>query len=196
MTTHLILVSHAVTQWNIQGKIQGHTDVPLNQQGIKMAELLSERLAKETIHAIYTSDLKRAIQTADPVSRQKSLRIIQDIRLREGRSINQQRSKIYPTLPFPIEIETEADLHRRAKEILSEIAIVHDNKTVLVISHGGLLDIFIKALIKKSDNNLLKYLGKRMALNRIEYNSGHWHCKSLNEDDFLKNAFPVYKNKI
>ena len=186
MTTRLILVSHAVTQWNIKGRIQGHTDVPLNLQGRNMAELLAERLAEETIHAIYTSDLKRAIQTAWPVSKLKSIKIIQDIRLREGRSINQERSDTYPTLPFHMAVETETDLYCRAAEALAEIAMNHDGQTVLVVSHGGLLDIFITALLERSANKSFKYLGKRMALNQINYDSEQWHCIRLNDDAFLK----------
>jgi len=194
LTTRLILVSHAVTQWNIEGRIQGHTDVPLNRQGKKMAELLAERLAEEIIGAIYTSDLKRAVQTAEPISKQKSIKIIQDIRLREGRSINQERSDTYPTLPFPLEVETKTDLYRRATEALTQIAMNHQNQTVLVVSHGGLLDIFITALLEKSENKLLQYKGKRMALNQIKYNLGHWHCITLNEDAFLKNKTLMIKD--
>ncbi len=184
MTTRLILVSHAVTQWNIEGRIQGHTDVPLNRQGKKMAALLAERLSGEIIHAIYTSDLRRAVQTAEPVSKQKSLKMIQDVRLREGRSINQERSDTYPTLSFPVEVETKADLYCRAAEALTEIAMNHENQTILVVSHGGLLDIFITALLESSANKLLQYQGKRMALNQIKYDSGHWYCIKLNEDAF------------
>lgn len=185
MTVKFILVSHALTQWNIEGRIQGHTDVPLNSNGEKMAQSLAKRLAKETIHAIYTSDLKRAYQTAGPTAEQKSLEITQKIRLREGRSINQERSSFYPTLPFSKEVETETDLYLRMAAVLSEIAQDHDNQTTLVVSHGGALEIFINHMLEKTPGALLKYKGIRMALNRIQYQDGQWHCFHLNEDDFL-----------
>ena len=185
MTCQLILVSHALTQWNIEGRIQGHTDVPLNRDGKKMAERLAKRLVGETIHAVYTSDLKRAVQTGKPTAKQKSLEIIQDVRLREGRSINQERSGTYPTLPFSKEVETEIDLYSRMAAVLSDIARSHDDQTVLVVSHGGALDIFIKRLLGNTNKSLLDYQGIRMALNRISYNAGRWQCIHLNEDDFL-----------
>ena len=185
MTTQLILVSHALTQWNIEGKIQGHTDVPLNREGKKMAQLLSKRMTRESIHAVYTSDLKRAVQTGKPTAEQKSLEIIQDIRLREGRSINQERSDRYPTLPFSREVETEIDLYFRMAAVLSDIAQAHDEQTVLVVSHGGSLDIFIKRILENTNENLLEYQGIRMALNRINCDAGFWHCIRLNEDGFL-----------
>jgi len=181
MATRIILVSHALTHWNVEGRVQGHTDVPLNHWGRKMAEHLAKHLSTETIHAVYTSDLKRAYQTAWPTAQQKSLEIIQDIRLREGRSIKQERSPIYETLSFLTEVETIIGLKKRMTEALSEIALAHSDQTVLVVSHGGSLDVFISHLLEKSGNTRLKYKGVRMALNRIQYNTGQWHCLSLNE---------------
>ncbi|MCP4023638.1 MAG: histidine phosphatase family protein [Desulfobacteraceae bacterium] len=193
MATQFILVSHALTQWNIEGRIQGHTDVPLNHLGEKMSQWLANRLDRETIHAIYTSDLKRAYQTARPTAKQKSIPIIQDIRLREARTIFQERSGIYPILPFSKERETKDDLYYRMDESLSEIALSHDGQTVLVVSHGGSLDVFISRLLEKSRDKLLKYQGIRMALNRIRYDSGQWHCMQLDEDHFF-NMMPVPKS--
>ncbi len=181
MPTQIILVSHALTQWNMEGRLQGHTDLPLNYWGGKMAGYLAKQLATETIHAIYTSDLKRAYQTAWPTAEQKSLRIIQDIRLREGRSILQERSPLYQTLPFSSEVETKTGLCARMTEVLSEIALAHARQTVLVVSHGGALGVFIDSLLEPLENNLLTYKGIRMTLNRIQYDAGQWHCVSLNE---------------
>ena len=185
MTTRLILVSHGITKWNEEGRIQGHTDVPLNQTGKTMDQLLAKRMDTENIHAIYTSDLKRAWQTGIPTAKKKSLKIIQDIRLREGRSIKQERSKIYPTLPFYKDVEIEADLLSRIKIVLSEIARSHNNKQVLVVSHGGALEIFINKILEDTNDNLLKYRGIRTALNHINYDAGVWYCVNLNENKFL-----------
>ena len=184
MSTQILLISHALTQWNLEKRIQGHTDVPLHPLGRKMAGWLAGHLVAETIHAVYSSDLKRAYQTAWPVAEQKSLKVIQDIRLREGRCITQERSEIYPTLPFALEVETESDLRNRMAAVLSEIALAHNDQTVLVVSHGGSLEMFINHLLGKSEEKLLKYKGIRMALNRIRYDAGNWHCISLNESFF------------
>ena len=196
MTTQLILVSHALTQWNVEGRIQGHTDVPLNPQGREMAERLARHLAPETIHAVYTSDLKRAIQTAAPTAEQKSLGIQKDIRLREGRIITQERSDIYPTLPFPMEVETRTDLYTRMTQALTQICLSHDGQTVLVVSHAGSLDIFITALLETSGKNRLNYQGVRMALNRFTYESGIFQCLSLNEADFFKMTPSLPQSRI
>ena len=63
MSTWLI-VRHALTPWNLEGRIQGHTDIPLSELGFRQAESLKARLAEWDIHAAYASDLKRAMETA------------------------------------------------------------------------------------------------------------------------------------
>lgn len=78
------------------------------------------------------SHLKRADQTAWPTAEQKFLKITQDIRLRERRSIKQERSVIYPTLPFLKEVETKTDLAARMVAVLCEIARSCNDQVVLV----------------------------------------------------------------
>lgn len=185
MTMHLILVSHALTQWNVEGRLQGHTDVPLNDLGREMAKHLALQLTPEPLHVVYTSDLLRAVQTAAPTAEQKSLSIRQDIRLREGRIKGQETSPIYPTLPFSKDVENRNDILTRMTEVLSQIARSHDGQTVLVVSHAGSPDIFISDLLEKSHENGHNYEGIRMALNRFRYDSGIWQSICLNEKIFL-----------
>ncbi len=185
MKTDFIIVSHALTRWNVEGRIQGHTDLPLNQEGHRMARLLGERLLRENINAVYTSDLRRAVETALPFSRLSGIDIIKDIRLREGRSIQQERSGQYPTLPFYVEVENEEALRKRMVAVLSEIAWNNQGQKVLVVSHGGALEHFMHHVIA-SENCVHTYQGIRMALNRLSFSSGRWHCLKLNEIDHLQ----------
>jgi broad specificity phosphatase PhoE len=185
LTTRLILVSHALTRWNVAGRIQGHTDIPLNTDGLKMSQALAQKLSCETIHAIYTSDLQRAVQTARATATQKFLPIIQDKGLREGRSSDQERSSRYPTLPFDVEVETITDLRKRIRKTLTRICQTHDHQTVLAVSHGGALEYFIKDLLDESGTGLSAYHGIRMALNRFSYAAEKFTITRLNEADFL-----------
>ena len=66
MKTTVYLIRHGETDWNLNGRWQGHTDVPLNDIGLQQAKRLAQRLYKERVHfdVLYSSDLTRAYQTA------------------------------------------------------------------------------------------------------------------------------------
>ena len=82
MTT-LLLVRHGETDWNAEGKLQGHTDRPLNDYGRRQAQILADRLAKEKIDAVYASDLCRARETAEILGERLGLAVGVDPDLRE-----------------------------------------------------------------------------------------------------------------
>ena len=82
MTT-LLLVRHGETDWNAEGKLQGHTDRPLNDYGRRQAQALADRLAGEAIDAVYASDLSRARETAEILGARLGLPVVVDPDLRE-----------------------------------------------------------------------------------------------------------------
>src|SRR5918999_6281569 len=81
--TQLIIVRHGQTQWNLKLVRQGHLDSPLTERGIAQAKALGERLARETFTALYSSDLGRALQTAQMIAAATGHKIVTDARLRE-----------------------------------------------------------------------------------------------------------------
>ena len=66
--TRIIAIRHGETSWNATGRIQGHTDIPLNATGQAQAQQAAQALADETLAAIYSSDLQRAWQTAQALA--------------------------------------------------------------------------------------------------------------------------------
>ncbi|MBM7564750.1 broad specificity phosphatase PhoE [Paenibacillus sacheonensis] len=84
MTTIIGLIRHGVTDWNQQGKAQGISDIPLNEEGVKQAAALADRLSGEQWDAVYSSTLMRAKQTAERVRHSLGIAsIVTDERIRE-----------------------------------------------------------------------------------------------------------------
>lgn len=79
----ILLARHGETDWNLGGRVQGHTDIPLNATGIAQAQYLADELAGEPLVAVYSSDLGRARETAAAVAARHSLAVSIDPDLRE-----------------------------------------------------------------------------------------------------------------
>lgn len=192
--TELILVTHALTLWNKQGRIQGHVDTPLCRQGRYMAQCLASCLAEQRIEAIYSSDLRRTLQTASPVAQAKGLVIQTEPKLREGRSKRQETSDEYPLLPFGVETETEKDVLDRMLEVMHGIAAKHCNQQVLVVSHAGAVELFINKILEMSKQSFLLFKNTRTALNKFIHNDGFWYCVQLDDAGHLRREYNVCKN--
>lgn len=153
MPTTLLLVRHGQTPWNALGKIQGCTNIDLEDIGIKQAQLLAAKL-KGTFSAIYSSPLNRAFQTAQILATPNDLSVhktegLQEINfgLWEGLSFKEVAAH-YPEA-YAKWLTDEATLcseegnlkncATRAKECLLELVKKHPNETIVAVSHGGLI---------------------------------------------------------
>jgi 2,3-bisphosphoglycerate-dependent phosphoglycerate mutase len=81
--TQLWLIRHGLTDWNLEGRYQGQSDIPLNAEGLAQARRLAERLKGTSIEALFSSDLLRAYQTAKILGECLGLPVQADPRLRE-----------------------------------------------------------------------------------------------------------------
>jgi broad specificity phosphatase PhoE len=77
------LFRHGQTQWNLEKKCQGHTDIPLNEKGLQEAEEMAIKFKEINLEVIYSSDLKRAIQTAEALAKKKEIPLFTTNGLRE-----------------------------------------------------------------------------------------------------------------
>ena len=82
-STRILLVRHGETDWNASGRIQGHSDTPLNAAGRQQAQRAAQRLAPEPVRALYSSDLARAFETATIIGEPLGLTVVTSPRLRE-----------------------------------------------------------------------------------------------------------------
>lgn len=156
MSTEITIVRHGETDWNRMGRLQGHLQIGLNQRGQEQAEAVAECLAEERFDAIFSSDLQRALDTAEAIAARNQHRVIPDARLREwhlgiltgltlhkAELLHPRAYAIYrdniPDPPIP-QGESLRQRHQRVTEAMSEFAQRHAGGRVLVVTHGGPLD--------------------------------------------------------
>ena len=135
--TVLLLVRHGETDWNAEGRLQGHTDTPLNDYGRRQAASLAEQLAGDGIAAIYASDLSRARETAEIVGGRIGLPVSVEPDLREKNWGSWEG--LTPAERESIEYVGESTEEHRERTLraLRAIAERHPEERVLVVTHGG-----------------------------------------------------------
>mgnify|MGYP005836047959 CR=1 FL=1 len=188
MYCEVLLIQHALTQWNVDKRKQGHNDTSLNNEGRMMSKILAYRLKNEKIHALYSSDLRRAYETLDELSKILGLPVIKDLRLREGRWRDQEKSNECEILPFVLDSETDEDVSKRMLEAMNEIAGRHMGQRIVVVSHGGAIKAFLKNVL--DEDTFKSYKGIRTAINCLRYYvaCNIWSCVYLNDDMHLKSS--------
>lgn len=179
----LLLARHGQTDWNIAGRYQGQSDTPLNQTGQEQAKQLAKRLSKETLHAIYASDLARAKDTAQAIANFHQLEIQTDPRWRElsfgeweGMTYKQM-SAHSPALfeewmrdPEHISTpngETLQQLAQRVRAAFDEVKNKHEDQTVLVVSHSGALQALLAALLGVELNRYWQFKVAQASLSEL-----------------------------
>jgi broad specificity phosphatase PhoE len=149
--TELLLVRHGETDWNRDGRFQGHADTPLNDAGREQARALADELAGDRIDLVYTSDLLRARETAEIVARRLDADVVARSELREidvGEWEGLTWSEIEERYPEGARTwhehgygwksgETYDQLGERIIAALRRIAADHPDRRVLVVGHGG-----------------------------------------------------------
>lgn len=173
--TELWLIRHGVTDWNIEKRYQGSTDIPLNAEGIAQARAAAAQLHVEKFAAIYCSPMIRTRQTAHEISQVVDLPIFIDERLREGcqgewetlllDEIDQlypgmrEKRRLDPVHNSPPGGETMLQVAQRVVQAANDIARAHPGQKVLVVSHGmalaGLISLARNLPLKDSFNLIM-----------------------------------------
>ena len=135
----LLLVRHGETDWNAEGRLQGHTDRPLNEHGRRQAAALAERLAEERVDAIVTSDLARARETAEIVGARLGLPVAVDPDLREKDWGTWEGLTSDERLTVELEGESTEAHRERVMRAIGRIVAAHAGGRVVVVTHGGSL---------------------------------------------------------
>ena len=136
------LVRHGETQENVRQILQGHIDGTLTESGIAQAQLVQEKLRGQTFQMFFSSDLKRAYDTALIINKNFNLLIQKTQLLRERdwgelTGVSMKEAQALPLLPASV--ETVEQTCMRASSFLEDMLKRYDGKRILVVSHGFFL---------------------------------------------------------
>ncbi len=181
--TRLIVVRHGETSWNQVTRIQGHTDIDLNDMGRWQAAQLATALADERLDAVYASDLRRAHETGHALAQAQGLvvqgnkglrercfgvlegKTWQEIETQHPHEAAQWRTRVPGWSPAGG--ESLEVLQTRVLATLNALAQRHVGEHVALVAHGGVLDIIYRAATGLALQAPRSWLLKNAAINRL-----------------------------
>ena len=194
--TELLLIRHGETAWNTAQKLQGHADIPLNAEGTRQAKALASHLQNEKLHAIISSDLHRAVQTASEIARLQGISTRIDSQLRErcfGGFEGIAKAELahhYPTeyaqwrsrdpdFHFPAPEgkpnyigESTREFHHRIITAVNHYAYQFEGKKIAIVTHGGVLECVYRQAHHLPLNAERKVTLYNASINRFEAQNG------------------------
>lgn len=197
MSTDLLLIRHGVTEWNVEGRYQGHLPTPLSPAGIEQSQRLAARLRDQPIQAIYSSDLPRAAHTARIVGEALGLEVLQVTDLRErdvgswqGLTMAEIRARdsegvaLWQREPYTyLQPGAEAHDHVQARvaDFLEQVVERHQEQQVALITHGGPIKAAVCYAMKVPLPGYRHIEVSNASITIIRIKSGRWVVVSLND---------------
>lgn len=190
MTT-VAFIRHGLTDWNASKRIQGVTDIPLNEIGRAQARALANRFAQEKWDMIFTSDLSRASETAAIIGDALSVPLKVDRRVREihfGQlegTDEQERTERWGAdwRRHDLGVEKTVKVLERGYDFLNEVLSEHHGKKILVVSHGAFIRDVLTAVLKEEEYDV-SLLNTSVSI--LNYSDEKWECNLFNCDAHLK----------
>jgi len=186
--TDFVFIRHGETDWNRQQRFQGHADVPLNEIGIAQAARLGARLGGEPADLLVSSDLQRARQTAQPLAeawtqapmlerglREQSFGVLEGL---DAPTIKTRHADLWAqwlehrsdfALPGG---ESLRQFHARVIDAVRTLADRHAGRTLVVVTHGGVLDMLWRTAHGLSLDGLRACEIPNTGINRLRWKNG------------------------
>jgi probable phosphoglycerate mutase len=202
MGTHFFLIRHGETVWNLENRFQGQRDSPLSDKGRQQAQRLGEHFKEIEIQALYSSDLGRAVGTAEPIAASKSLPLQTMASLRErsfgifegrcreeARAENPEAFEAWNLGSFSEVVpggESRQNLCERVIEGLENIAAAHQQQSVAVVTHGGVLSSLWR-YFEPSRQEQQGFLIPNGSISQLSYSDqGQWQVLNWSKVDHLE----------
>lgn len=183
--TRILAIRHGETAWNVDTRIQGHLDIPLNDTGLQQARWLAQSLAEcDALHAIYASDLSRAHVTAQTIGQALGLSVTPHAGLRErafgdfqGRTFTEIEAELpeharhwrqrTPDWAPPGAGESLLALRERVLATVDALAARHLGEQIALVAHGGVMDVLYRAATRLDLQAPRTWLLPNTAVNRL-----------------------------
>ena len=194
----LILVRHGTTSWNLNGKFQGQSDIELNEEGQRQAAAVGQELKGTTLEALYSSPLKRSLQTANAIAMAKdySLPVITVDDLQEmdlggfhgktGPEIRSQYPSVYEAWrsdPSDVQMpggESLSQVQTRAWKAIEKIKGDHATGIIAAVSHNFTIVTVLCRLLGVPISHFHSLRIDLASLTTVEWDRDRWILASLN----------------
>ena len=204
--TRFCLVRHGETDWNAARRLQGHTDIDLNAKGLAQAKQMASALLKIQLQfdVLYTSDLQRAAKTAQAIEtllnasaipnaklRERHLGALQGLTTDEAPKLEPELWQSHVSRNLSEELRGGESINQFARRIemaLESIRKQHLGKTILLVSHGGALDMMYRLASKQSLDSEKAVAVPNASLNWISHDSQGWQVDGWADTTHLENA--------
>jgi probable phosphoglycerate mutase len=206
--TSILLIRHGETAWNSVRRLQGHIDIPLNDEGERQALALGRILANEPVKAVISSDLRRAVQTAQAVAGHHGLAMQTDPGLRE-RCYGAFEGMLYSEIMerYPLEYaqwqareidavmppgervaESFRQFYQRSVDSIGAWAARHPGQTIVMVAHGGVLECAYRAARGMSLDSPRDFQVPNAGINRFTFINGQLGLESWGDTSHLQAA--------
>jgi len=199
--TELIALRHGETEFNADRRMQGHLDVPLSEVGREQARLAAARLAAEPIDKIYSSDLQRAVETAQTIRGSRGIDLVTDVRLREfhmgtfqGLTVTEARERHGDAWErffiHDADFALPGGQSRNQKQVeiaafMEEVVRTEAGRRLLVVTHGGILIGMLRHVLGIPASHYFRVSIENTGIQRFFYRNETWHLISWGEVDHL-----------
>ena len=199
--THLILIRHGESVWNVEGCYQGHLNSPLTPAGLEQSRALAARLAKQQFGTLYSSDLGRALQTAEIIATQTAHPIVSDSGLRErhlgvfqgllNSEIRQKFAEEYRRFkeePDYVVPDGESAVQASARMIgcLAGLARRHAGECIVLVTHGGVASALFRHTLGLPPGAPRRFERPNASWNVFRYEEGKWFLKTWGDVSHLQ----------
>lgn len=204
MNTRFCLIRHGETAWNAEKRVQGQIDIDLNAAGEAQARALRPGLAGHSFVAVYSSDLLRASRTARiataglglavspaPTLRERHFGVLQGITAHEASLLHPQAHRHHRARTPDYDCESGESLLVFAARIMGELGTLaarHAGQSVLVFTHGGVLDVVYRAAVGRALDAPRDFSLPNAAFNWVEHRDNRWRLISWADCDHLNRA--------